>query len=377
MDPYRRHVWIFRFLSVLVRPVLRAKFNLSGEKLQADGPFLLVSNHVTGWDPLLVGVCLGGRQAYFVASEHIFRLGLLTKVLHWLLAPIPRRKASTGMDTVKACLRHLHAGHSVCLFAEGEQCWDGRTGPIFPATGKLAKSSGAALVTFRLEGGYLSLPRWGKHICRGAVHGHPVGVYSPEALKKLSPQEINALIERDIAEDAWARQRQRPVRYRGKRRAEGMERALYACPGCRRIGTLRTDRDRVFCPCGFERRYTEYGFFEPREPFETLADWDLWQRELLRARDFAHEGDLLFQDEGLELKRIQSDHREELLALGTLRQFEDRLECADWRFPLPEIRSMAMVQAHLLLFSSGGNYYQLRSSTGVNLRKYLEIWKEL
>ena len=377
MDPYRRHVWIYRFLSVLVRPVLRAKFNLSGEKLQADGPFLLVSNHVTGWDPLLVGVCLGGRQAYFVASEHIFRLGLLTKVLHWLLAPIPRRKASTGMDTVKACLRHLHAGHSVCLFAEGEQCWDGRTGPIFPATGKLAKSSGAALVTFRLEGGYLSLPRWGKHICRGAVHGHPVGVYSPEELKKLSPQEINALIERDIAEDAWERQRQRPVRYRGKRRAEGMERALYACPGCRRIGTLRTDRDRVFCPCGFERRYTEYGFFEPREPFETLADWDLWQRELLRARDFAHEGDLLFQDEGLELKRIQSDHREELLALGTLRQFEDRLECADWRFPLPEIRSMAMVQTHLLLFSSGGNYYQLRSSTGVNLRKYLEIWKEL
>ena len=377
MDPYRRHVWIYRFLSVLVRPVLRAKFNLSGEKLQADGPFLLVSNHVTGWDPLLVGVCLGGRQAYFVASEHIFRLGLLTKVLHWLLAPIPRRKASTGMDTVKACLRHLHAGHSVCLFAEGEQCWDGRTGPIFPATGKLAKSSGAALVTFRLEGGYLSLPRWGKHICRGAVHGHPVGVYSPEELKKLSPQEINALIERDIAEDAWERQRQRPVRYRGKRRAEGMERALYACPGCRRIGTLRTDRDRVFCPCGFERRYTEYGFFEPMEPFETLTDWDLWQRELLRARDFAHEGDLLFQDEGLELKRIQSDHREELLALGTLRQFEGRIECADWRFPLPEIRSMAMVQTHLLLFSSGGNYYQLRSSTGVNLRKYLEIWKEL
>ena len=377
MDPYRRHVWIYRFLSVLVRPVLRAKFNLSGEKLQADGPFLLVSNHVTGWDPLLVGVCLGGIQAYFVASEHIFRLGLLTKVLHWLLAPIPRRKASTGMDTVKACLRHLHAGHSVCLFAEGEQCWDGRTGPIFPATGKLAKSSGAALVTFRLEGGYLSLPRWGKHICRGAVHGHPVGVYSPEELKKLSPQEINALIERDIAEDAWERQRQRPVRYRGRRRAEGMERALYACPGCRRIGTLRTDRDRVFCPCGFERRYTEYGFFEPREPFETLADWDLWQRELLRARDFAHEGDLLFQDEGLELKRIHTDHREELLTLGTLRQFEDRLVCEGQRFPLPEIRSMAMVQAHLLLFSSGGNYYQLRSSTGVNLRKYLEIWKEL
>lgn len=377
MDPYRRHVRIFRALAVLVLPVLRATFNLSAEQLQAEGPFLLVSNHVTGWDPLLVGVCLGGRQAYFVASEHIFRLGLLTKVLNRLLAPIPRRKASTGMDTVKACLRHLHAGHSVCLFAEGEQCWDGRTGPIFPATGKLVKSSGASLVTFRLEGGYLSLPRWGKHICRGAVYGHPVGVYSPEALKNLSPKEINALIERDIAEDAWARQRMQPVRYRGKRRAEGMERALYACPACRKIGTLRTEEERIFCACGFERTYTEYGFFEPRDPFETLADWDQWQSELLQSRAFEHEGDLLFQDVGLELKRIHADHSEDVLARGTLRQYEDRLECAGLRFPLAEIRSMAMVQAHLLLFSCGGDYYQLRASGGVNLRKYLEIWKEI
>ena len=122
---------------------------------------------------------------------------------------------------------------------------------------------------------------------------------------------------------------------------------------------------------------TEYGFFEPKEPFETLADWDLWQRELLRTRAFEHEGDLLFQDEGLELKRVQADHREELLSIGTLRQFEDRLECGDHRFPLTEISSMAMVQAHLLLFSCGGSYYQLRSTGGVNLRKYLEIWKEI
>ena len=377
MDPHRRHVLIYRFLAFLVRPVLLAKFNLSAETLQADGPFLLVSNHVTGWDPLLVGVCLGGSQAYFVASEHIFRLGLLTKVLNWLLAPIPRRKASTGMGTVKACLRHLHAEHSVCLFAEGEQCWDGRTGPIFPATGKLVKSSGASLVTFRLEGGYLSLPRWAKHICRGAVRAHPVGCYSPEELRALTPKEINALIQRDITEDAWARQHTRPVRYRGKRRAEGMERALYACPGCRRIGTLRAEGDRVSCPCGFERAYTEYGFFAPNEPFETLADWDAWQRELLHGRAFEHEGELLFQDEGLELKRIDTDHGEDVLARGTLRQFEGRLECGDHCFFLTEISSMAMVQAHLLLFTCKGEYYQLRSSGGVNLRKYLEIWKEI
>ena len=36
---------------------------------------------------------------------------------------------------------------------------------------------------------------------------------------------------------------------------------------------------------------------------------------------------------------------------------------------------MAMTRTHILLFSSKGEYYELSSEKGVNLRKYLEIWK--
>ena len=132
----------------------------------------------------------------------------------------------------------------------------------------------------------------------------------------------------------------------------------------------------VFCSCGFARRYTEYGFFEPKDPFETFADWDQWQRELIRSREFPHEGKLLFSDDSLELKLIHPDHSEEVLAVGALRQFEDCLECGGNSFSLSEITNMALVQTHLMLFSCSGSYYQIRSSTGVNLRKYLEIWKE-
>ena len=69
MDTYRRHKLIYRLLGDLLSPVIRTRFNLSTEKLHIDGPFLLVSNHVTSWDPLLVGISLGHHQAYFVASE--------------------------------------------------------------------------------------------------------------------------------------------------------------------------------------------------------------------------------------------------------------------------------------------------------------------
>lgn len=377
MDEYDRHQLVWRLLQPPVRALVRWKFHFSCEEIHADGPILLIPNHVSAWDPFLVASSLPKHQVYFVASEHLFRLGLLSRVIEYIFDPIPRRKASSGADTVKACLRRLRAGRSVCLFAEGEQSWNGRNIPIFPATGKLVKSSGATLVTYRLEGAYLSLPRWGRGIRRGRVYGHPVGVYFPEQLKAMTADEVNAVINRDIAEDAWERQRLDPVSYTGKNRAEGLERALCLCPRCRRIGTLRTRGNRIFCSCGLDLEYTETGFFAPETPFADVAEWDDWQRQQLHARTFLHPGPdaPLFSDENLTLVRLSSGHREEQLATGVLTQYEDRLTCGAYAFPLSGIGSMAMVLTNRLLFTFDGAYYEIRSSGGANLLKYLEIWK--
>ena len=150
MDDYQRHQRIWRLLYALTHRWICRKFNLTHEDLRVEGPVILIPNHVNAWDPLLVAMSLRDKQVYYVASEHIFRWGLVARLLERLVAPIARRKASLGTDTVKACLRHLRAGHSICIFAEGEQCWDGLSQKIFPATGKLAKSSGASLVTYRI-----------------------------------------------------------------------------------------------------------------------------------------------------------------------------------------------------------------------------------
>ncbi len=398
MDTYKRHLKIWRFLHALARRPLCRIFNMTHEDLHVEGPVLLVPNHVSAWDPLLVAMSLRDKQVYYVASEHIFRLGTLSRLLVWALGPIPRKKGSQSLDTVRACVDHLKAGHSVCLFAEGEQCWDGKTIPVFPATAKLVRMSGATLVTYRLEGGYLSLPRWGRGIRRGKVHGHPVRIYPPEELKAMRPDEITRHINEDIFEDAWERQKTEMIRYRGRKRAEGMERALYLCPSCKRISTLKTEKNRVFCSCGFETVYTETGFFEPAGPFANIAEWEEWQKESLHRRDFICEGnlqpdgsgsegslqpdgsapedDLLFSDEDLCLVRILPDHRQEDLGQGTLLLYEDRLVFGTEVFPLKEITDMALVQAHLMLFSFCGSYYQFRASTDINLRKYLEIWRE-
>ena len=72
---------------------------------------------------------------------------------------------------------------------------------------------------------------------------------------------------------------------------------------------------------------------------------------------------------------MQAGHREEQLGAGGLQLYEDRLVCAEHCFPLNRISSMADVLASRLLLTVDGEYYEILSRNGVNLRKYLEVWK--
>ena len=370
--PKRYKRW--KLLYRLTHGFITRRFHLEAERLDPDGPCLIIANHVTNWDPLLLAMSFPNTPIRFVASEHIFRRGPVSKLLEKLVAPIPRRKAASGADTVMTVLRALKAGDTVCIFAEGDASWDGLTHPVFPATGKLARMAGVPLVTFRLEGGYLSMPRWSGRLRRGKVRGHQIGFYTPGELKKKKGPEITAMIDRDLFEDAFARQREEHVRFRGKNRAEGIERGFFFCPRCGKSGSVHGTGDRVVCACGLNLYYTEEGFFDPPAPVETLAAWESLQQAALQ-KLCGEAKALLFSDSALVLREITSGHRETALGTGTLTLRPDTLEIAGQRFPLSEIDSMAMVKAHILLFSVGDRYYEIRAKDNCCLRKYLMAWQ--
>ena len=80
------------------------------------------------------------------------------------------------------------------------------------------RRSGATLITYRLEGAYLTDPRWSRFLHRGRIYGHAVGVYPPEQLKAMSGEEIDRLINGDIREDAWQRQETEHRHFKNRRR---------------------------------------------------------------------------------------------------------------------------------------------------------------
>lgn len=374
MEHAKRHIFLYRLLRPLISPFFKAIFRYQCDTLADMGrPALVLSNHVTDVDPPLVALACP-KQMYFVASEHAFRWGLASKLLRFVAGPIVRLKGSTGVGTTKDILRALRAGHNVCIFPEGNRTYTGQTGPFVAATGKLAKASGADLVTFRLEGGYFTWPRWAKTRRRGEMRGRVANHYTSERLAEMSVDEVNEAIAKDLYVDAYADQRARPVAYRGKRLAEWLELALYLCPGCGQFGTLHSQDDTLFCDCGLNGRYTEYGALEGF-PHKTVTYWDAWQWEQLGkiAADAGEED--LFSDENQGLYVIDPCVSSTLVEEGVLRMGKGTLSIGTRTFPLAQLPDIAISGKMTLTFSHEGTPYEIQSRHPRSAVKYLHLHK--
>lgn len=369
-QPQKQHRhWLYCTLAWLAAPILAMLFRFRREKYRFNGPTLVICNHVTNYDPLLLATAFPKTFLHFVCSEHLFRLGWVSAVIKYVTDPIPRRKGTSGADTAMACLRKLRGGSNVCLFAEGECSWDGVTAPIVPSTGRLAKMGNATLLTCRLEGGYLTAPRWGKGLRPGKMELKVVGAYSPEELKTMDGEAIEALIQRDIHTSAWEEQRLAPVAHRSFRRAENLQTVLYLCPKCRKSGTMTGKGKYLSCSCGSRWEFTPFGRFVPVEPFENIAQWDVWQRaELTQTKDLA------LRDENVMLLRLEDNHRQTKLVTDALALEGGVLRCGDYAWPLHAISDMALVMSRNLLMSVGSSYYQLKAPKGSSMRKYHAAW---
>ena len=367
----RKHVWMYRIIRPIVTLFMRLVFGYTYETVgELPKNYIVVSNHVTDFDMMGV-VASFPRQMYFVASEHVARMKLLRGILEYAVAPIWRPKGASAAGTTMDMMRKARKGESVCLFAEGVRSWDGVTWEIPPATGKVVKSAGCGLVTYKIEGGYFASPMWsGASVRRGYFHGAPVNVYTPEQLKDMTAAEIQQIIERDLHEDAYARQRSNPRPYRGRKLAEGLENLLYICPTCGSYDCYETKGDRVTCKeCGMTFKYNVYGMLE-NAPYETVQEFSDWQhtRTVADAAEgvgyTAHHG-ALFRLEG---------HTETPVTEGEVYMDRDVFRCGEMELPMSSVTDLAMHGQRALVFTANKTYYELLPAAGSNAYKFFRYY---
>ena len=368
-----RHRFFYRLIRPMAAAFIRLKFGYKYEKAKnLPDNYIVLSNHVTDFDPIFVA-CSFRRQMYFVGSEHISRWKVFP-LLNYGFAPIIRRKGTVAASTVSDILRKTRKGGSVCIFAEGVRTWDGVTCPILPSTGRLVKSAGCGLVTYRLTGGYFVSPNWseGSGTRRGYIRGQVVNVFTKEQLAEMTNDEVNEIINRDLYENAYERQLAQPRKYKGRNLAERMENLLFICPECGGHDCFSSSGSKVTCgSCGFSFTYDCYGMLEGA-PFRTVYDFSRWQNERI-AEDTA--AGTVYSSPDAVLSVISADDETEA-DRGRLTMDNEAIRCGGTEITLDEITNMDIHGRHAIVFAAGGKYYELTPCSGSNALKYLLRYRE-
>lgn len=131
------------------------------DAIPEEGPVILAPNHVSYFDPLLVGIGTR-RKVYYLAWNALFRNPMFARVIRGLGAIPLDVKDGSGADRAAyaMALRLLQEGHAVCLFPEGQRCWDGRLAPLKSGVGRLAATTAAPVCPVWISGAFDAWPRF-------------------------------------------------------------------------------------------------------------------------------------------------------------------------------------------------------------------------
>ncbi len=373
----------WKITNAFTRPILKWLYGYTYEKApEIEGNYLVLANHNSNLDPWLCGLSFR-RQMYFLAGENVYRLGFISWIIKKYWAPISKVKGKKDVTAMMKLIRHLKEGHNCSLFPEGNRSFDGKTEQVGTAIGKLVKTSGASLVTFKFEGLYLSTPRWGTFMRRGKSSGKVINVYTKEQLSNMSAEEVTKHINEDIYEDAYATQEKNPVKFKNHKRAETIESILFMCPSCNAVSSITSKKHHFWCKnCNAKAEFTEYGYIEGDFKFKTTTEWEAWQQEHIKTYiDKCLKDDPtkpLLCDDYVELTLVDIDYNEKIISKGNFEFYKDRIKVSDYEYLFEGIHNFDMVFRRTLLFNTKLNEnFQIFSKQFLCARKYIFAYRYL
>jgi len=367
-------------VKLILGPITAIRYNVKGEKIKMPkGPNLIISNHATNIDYMIIGHKLSCHQAHYVMAENAARNPVIRNLLVFMDDPIIHVKGSNALATIREMHKRFKKGRNVMLFPEGNTSFCGVTKTQDDSVGKLAKLSNANLVLTRIEGGYLSRPRWGTARRKGRIN--VVGkVIMAEEVKRMSVEELTETINQHIYADDYEEQLSERIEYKSAKKAHGLERAMYLCPECKTVGGMTSSNSHLLCSCGYKAGYDNFGYLTDNNGKSyTLKDAILEQRDWLKGRN-----GLLFMDEA-DIFDITSIRNIKTLGKYKIKTYDDHFECERmsdgkrFTYDMNSVDNVAIFKANTLTVfiktADGIRAYEVKGEYSFNALKYRDLFE--
>jgi 1-acyl-sn-glycerol-3-phosphate acyltransferase len=195
-----KRLW-YDFLRVVCRLLGVAFFRIrvfNRQHIPTAGGALVISNHQSHLDPILVGLAFDRRLNY-VARDTLFGFAPFRWLIYSLDA-IPIDREGIGLGGLKESLRRLRGGEMLLIFPEGTRTRDGNVGELKPGFLTLARRSKVPLLPIVVDGAFDSWPKWNMVPGLAVIHVRFAEPLSPEEMSQLDDDQLLAEVDRRIRE---------------------------------------------------------------------------------------------------------------------------------------------------------------------------------
>ncbi len=160
----------------------------------ATGPVLLVANHQSFYDPMIIGVA-GHKRHNFSLGRSTLYGNRFTKLMGELTNSIPVEQGAGDVGAMRQCIEVLRQGQALLIFPEGARTLDGAVHDFETGAMLIIKRAKPTVVPVAVDGPFRVwprkqfLPRFSGRM--GVMFGEPIAA---ETLAAMKPAEAMGLL---------------------------------------------------------------------------------------------------------------------------------------------------------------------------------------
>lgn len=376
-----RHKVVTNILRPFVHLYCRFKYGARIRKFNdpKKRPYLIIYNHQTAFDQFFVGLSFK-QPVYYVASEDLFSNGFISKLINFLVAPIPIKKSTTDVRAVIDSKKVAKEGGTIAIAPEGNRTFSGETGYIKPAIAPFVKALGLPLAIYTIDGGFGVHPRWSDVIRKGKMECYVSKVIEPEEYNSYDNDTLYNL----ICSELYHNENKLDECFVHKKSAEYLERAMYFCPDCG-FSEWKSKGEIITCQkCGKRVKYLstkELIGIDCTFPYRFISDWYNAQCDYVINTDLSNfDNTPIYQDFVTSYSQVIPYKKKIKLAKNaTLSMFADKYtihnETYDLSLFFDEITAVSVLGRNKLNIYVGSDIFQIKTKNKrFNALKYMNIY---